>query len=500
MRQRVIGRRMPDKSKKDIVVERMRESTAAFAKGVMPDKFKLPFSPNIHEPIFKIIDNRAIQQKGVAAPRGSGKSTTFCAYCAKKIAFQEKKNIIYISKTHATAVKRTETIKRVLEHNQLFRYLFGDLKGEKWAQDEWVTATGITVIPKGSDQQIRGELTTEMERPDLIVVDDLEDETRMKSEDYRKDISDWFYSSLVNMVDRSDPNWEIVVLGTILHEDSLLQNILDDPYWHTVRLELFDDNLKSMWPEQTSDEGIKELYDAYLQRGKLAQLYMELRNMVVTPDQTFKDSYFKYYDEIETKLDSDPGAETMVIVDPAKTVELHSDFSAIAGVAINPMKQALYIRDIVNERLHPDELYEKTFAMADRLHARVIGIEVTGLNEFILHPFKNYMMQRGGRMFEIIELKARGKKEERIAALVPYYRLGRVFHNKNVTAPLEAQLLSFPRSKYDDVMDAVAYSVEMLEKGERYFKTVTDSYEDPRAVEDEYKKLVDEPAFEWSRI
>ena len=50
---------------------------------------------------------------------------------------------------------------------------------------------------------------------------------------------------------------------------------------------------------------------------------------------------------------------------------------------------------------------------------------------------------------------------------------------------MEQQLLSFPRSKKDDVMDALAYVVEMLELGERYFIPA----EDGKDIEDEYKDL-----------
>jgi hypothetical protein len=111
--------------------------------------------------------------------------------------------------------------------------------------------------------------------------------------------------------------------------------------------------------------------------------------------------------------------------------------------------------------------------MCRRLKARVLGVEVTGLNEFITYPFKTWIT-KSGMLLEFVELKARGgtkatSKEDRIRALVPFYRQGLIWHNKHVCAPLEAQLISYPRSKYWDVMDAFAYTIELLEIGERYF-------------------------------
>mgnify|MGYP007069090301 CR=1 FL=1 len=72
--------------------------------------------------------------------------------------------------------------------------------------------------------------------------------------------------------------------------------------------------------------------------------------------------------------------------------------------------------------------------------------------------------------------------------LVPFYRMGYVYHNPAVAPILEQQLLTYPRSKRWDVMDAFAYVIEMLEIGERYFSS-EDKEEDPQAIEDEYKEL-----------
>jgi hypothetical protein len=135
----------------------------------------------------------------------------------------------------------------------------------------------------------------------------------------------------------------------------------------------------------------------------------------------------------------------------------------------------------VARRLFPDELYEEIFSMAQRIRARVIGLEVTSLNEFITFPIKNEMMKRG-KFYELVELHARKSKLERIAALVPFYRQGSVYHNKACCGALEAQLLWFPKSKRIDIADAEAYIVPLLEEGSRYFhptqKNMKDEFAD----------------------
>jgi hypothetical protein len=98
-------------------------------------------------------------------------------------------------------------------------------------------------------------------------------------------------------------------------------------------------------------------------------------------------------------------------------------------------------------------------------------------------------MIRQKRYYDIVELKARASKNERIAALVPFYRLGFMYHNPRCCAALERQLMSYPRSKKDDIMDDLAYIVEMLELGERYFVPKDDGSKD---IEDEYKDLAED--------
>jgi hypothetical protein len=130
-------------------------------------------------------------------------------------------------------------------------------------------------------------------------------------------------------------------------------------------------------------------------------------------------------------------------------------------------------------------MYNLTFDMADRLGARVIGYEVTSLNEFIAQPFRNQMAMRG-RFYELVDLKARGQargKEKRISSLSAYYRQGLVYHNQACCSVLEQQLLSHPRSKKDDVADGTAYVIELLDSGDRYFEA-------PEASsDDEFKEL-----------
>jgi len=460
------------KSQEEIkdIMERCYGSTRATAKVLFPDRFNLPFS-SLHEEIFKILDNDEIQQAVIAAPRGFGK-TSLCtiAHPAKRILFGEKKFIVPISATATNAVTQGENLKRELLSNPMIKELFGPMKSEAFSRDQWITASGTMVMPRGAGQQVRGNLFDKY-RPDMIIADDLENSEAVMSPEQRAKLKDWWFSDVCNSINRSRSDWKIIVIGTVLHEDSLLVNLIEDPSWHSVQLSICDDQYRSNWPDFMSDEQVMKLRNDHEQRGQLDMFYREYRNIPVsTEDATFRPEYFQYYEEPDLK---DKNIETVIMIDPAKTVKLHSADSAIVAVGIDRASARLYVRDIVAEKLYPDQLYDEAFKMAIRMNAKVVGIEVTSLNEFITQPIKNEMFKRG-QFFQLIELKARGKKEDRIAALVPFYRQGYVFHNKLCCGGLEGQLLSFPRSRLWDIMDALAYIVEMMELGERYFEPPED--------------------------
>lgn len=463
-------------------------STKVTAKMIFPERFYLPFS-SLHDTIFDILDNDDIQQAVIVAPRGFGKTSSVnLAYPAKKILFQEKKFIVPISCTATQAVMQGENLKRELMSNRMINTLFGPMKSDTFSKEMWVTSTGIAVMPRGAGQQVRGILFGDS-RPDLIIIDDLEDAESVRSDEQRAKTKAWFFEDVMNSINRGRKDWKVILIGTLLHEDSLLANLLEDEGWYHAHLSICDENFNSNWPDFMDDAAIQKLVASYRRMGLLDSFYREYMGVPIAKESAkFKQEYFKSYNETDPDFVKErKGLENLVIFDPAKTTKSTSDETAIVGLGVDVQTPKIFVRDIVKGRLHPEQQYNELFAMADRLSAKVIGVEVTSLNEFITYPLRTEML-RQKRYYDIVELKARASKEERIEALVPFYRLGFIYHNASCCSILENQLMAFPRSKRDDVMDAVAYVVEMLELGGRYFTPE----ETPDEVKDEYKDVTDD--------
>ncbi len=515
---------MEDKQLQEILYQ-CSISTRMTAKTFFPERFYLPFAPAIHDKIFDMIDDPAHQMIAIAAPRGYGKtSIDALALPARYIMFQLANFIVYINKSETAAVMQTENLRRELITNRDIKGIFGPLRVRATSSDEmeeqfskksWV-AYNTMLLPRGAGQQVRGILYKNS-RPLLFIIDDLEDPEQIENKDYRDKLFQWLYADVIKAVPRIGPEakkWKVIYIDTLKHEDSVLQRLLDSPDWHSIRLEACDDNFKSTAPEFLSDEDILAEWDKHVNSGQTDVFFRELRNLPIsTKDSAFQQQYFKYYNVLEPKaprsdidlklhdseLNSGRDVETVIIVDPAKTVKMNSAESAVVGIGVDLVNARIFVRDAKSVKVMPNELYDVVFEMAIRLGAKVIGIETTGLEEFIKQPFKNEMFRRG-TFFELVWLKARGGSENekgkilRIRELVPYYRLGYIYHNSACpeVKKLEQQLLKFPRSKLLDLMDAEAYIIEMLELGERYFASSKIS-EDPESeyAELDYEKVVE---------
>lgn len=484
-------------------------SVEATGRILFPEHFSCAETA-LHKQINDAIDDDSKRKVVIAAPRGLGKTTTMSiGKCGQSILFGKHQFICYVSNSLDAAQRQTDNLKRELSVNSLVQRFWGGIRPEKYDGTEetfsklsWVAQSRLAnsktlILPRGNQQQIRG-LKFGAVRPDLLIFDDLEESTLLNSEEQRKKLKNWFFSDALECIDqREGANYKIIYIDTLKHEDSLLANLLELPDWHAIRLSICDENYQSYAPEFKSTERIQEMVEAARAAGTLDHFYREhMSEPVAHEDASFKTEFFKYYAEADEKLNENPDVETFVIVDPAKTAKATSAYSAIVGVGVDLRSNAIYVRDIVMDRLERDELMDASMQMAERLKARILGVEITGLEQWVEQPFRDEISRRGA-MLQFVPLHAKKGKGElgyesgkvgRIAGLVPYYRQGLVYHNKAVCGPLEQQLRSYPRSKNWDVMDALAYVLEILDFGERYFwpqRASDPSYD----IESEYAEL-----------
>lgn len=478
------------------VLHQTRGDIEFHCRAFHPERFSRPFSPNHHR-FFEVYNDETVQKVLLIAHRGWGKTSLInFGIPSHRIVHDLSKVIVPTSATSTSAIMQSENLRQELVTNPRFTGIMGEIKSDTFGKELWRTSNGVTVFPRSTEQQIRGTIFGN-NRIDLLIGDDLETLEAVCNEDRRKKIKQWFFTDFMNSVDRSLNNWRILIIGTILHEASLLQDLRQDSSWTVLEFPLCDPDMKVIWTQFMPQERVDKLVEEYKQQGCIEDFYLEYMN-IANPrsEAVFRPEYFRYYNEEVENLNRT--GDNVVIVDPTKSEKPHSAYSAIIGGAVRG--NSIFYRDTVNERLTADDLYERAVEMALRINASVIGIEVTGLNEFITKPFQDYINKRG-LSFQVVELKARrgvGEystrtkgKAGRIAALAPYYRMGHIYHNPATCKTLELQLLEFPKARYIDLADAASYIIELTDIGGRFFDT--DLSDEPDSDEEhDLQRLMEE--------
>jgi len=499
-----------DKEMKEVWAECYNDSK--FMAGlVFPDAFYSPMTM-LHDQIFDLLDKSESNKKVIAATRGIGKTTIAELICKKAILFEDYNFIGYVSNSSGSAELITENIKQELTSNEIVLNVFGDVsaskvKGvsDKWTQKAWIANGKTFVLPRGAKQQVRG-LKWGNKRPDLWIIDDLEDDEEIMNPEQRKKLKEWFEGSLLYTEAQYEDaeRAKFIYIDTVKHEDALITHLLEDPEWDSITLSVCDDNYKTLVPTFISQERLDKEVERH-RRNHTLDVFARERMSVPTAKETraFKGEYFKYYEETDNDFVTDikPRLINILIWDPAKRKNPKNAQTGLVVWGLDLERNAFYLRHSSGEFLSVGEQHDRVFALVDQYDVQVVGMEVTGLEEHLTYPFLNECMRRGRASVgtNMIELKARtgkgemvgeeGGKDGRISGLLPFYERGLIFHNKANSGPLELQLLSFPRSKLKDIMDAAAYLLQMLEKGAKYMSPV--QLESQMIIDDEsqYRRL-----------
>jgi len=507
-----------------------------FCSTFLKENFYSPFT-SLHDKIINKMDTREQKSKVViAATRGLGKTTLCRARAAKAILYAESKFLVYLSTSATHAEQQTENLKKDLMYSPLVRSIFGNVKTgyqseieESWSRKTWMASVGVPcecqktsngkcmycgtfgdmhftlILPRGDGQQMRGLVwkapNGDNIRPDFVISDDLEDDLTIENEEIRRKRKIWFFGAVRQVFPKYVKDWKFIYIDTVKHEDALIVDLLDSPDWEHEQLSICGEDLKSLAPDFMSDKEIKEEYEEYKRQGLLDVFAREIMSQPISRDDAiFKQDMFHDYSESSEDFIKNvlPNLINVVIVDPAKTAKRHSAETGFIIWGVSLTGNALYLRYAAGEKMHPDEVEDRAIELCDQYNARVLGVEQTGSAEFVTYPFMNRIVSTG-KSIEVIPLNAKkgqgefagigGGKKMRVASMVSYYRRGVVYHNETGCEGYEMQLLSFPRPKRWDMIDAAGYITEMLDKGGRFFFIKDMNNESKEDVEKEYAVL-----------
>ena len=480
---------------------------AAFGRTYLAHYFTRP-SPAFHRELAalwrkRVMKNRdpetereaMLSDKGtrsaIAAPRGHAKSTVMSLQNVLHAAlYGYKRYILLISDTEAQAVGFLDAIKNELETNERILADFGEQPGKTWKTGSILLSNGCRIDAVGSGQKLRGRRNYER-RPDLILCDDIENDEGVRTAEQRQKTADWFWKAVCKS---GDSYTDILVIGTILHHDSLLSNLLENPgfqsrkyravlseppsplwqTWENLATDLADPErektahafffkhrkemltgAKVLWPEKLS------YYDLRLMRlteGEAA-FNSEMQNQPIDPAAClFSAQWFHYYDPAATDFRS-PGFRFYGYCDPSLGRTATSDYSAIVTLAVEEDSGLAYVYDADIQRRHPDKIISDILDKERQLRREVgrgytlFGAETNQFQWFLKETLARESA-RQGLYLPIQGVRATEDKTMRVESLQPDVKNGYILFRKDQTLLLH-QLSQFPLGSHDDGPDAL---------------------------------------------
>lgn len=425
-------------------------------------------SPAFHKELIKlcVYNNRV----AIAAPRGFAKSTVltffYVLWCA---LYQYKKYIVIVSASQEQAGAFLRRIRDELEGNENLKAIYGDQRTDQWSEKKLKLANGCTIISKGRGAQMRG-LISGAERPDLIVMDDIEDDEQVQSELRRRDLQNWFDGAVMPTV--HPKRGQIIFVGTILHEDALLTQLLNPdlyPEFTSKRYQAIEEDGTSLWEERHSIESLLAIKEAHAKRFQTARFYMEYMNDPIPEDSAvFRKEYFTHYEE----LPPTPYINEVYVDLGGGSVSKHADPTAIIHTIMTP-NHILYVDNYVNERFGDDamKIVDTLFQFNTQFRPQRFIIEKTQAANMLKTTLESECARRGVYLNVDYINPTRGSgdrrgkmsdgKYQRIAEMQGAFKMGAI-RTRASHHELHEQLISFPRGTHDDLIDALAYAYQNM--------------------------------------
>ncbi|SMH62851.1 phage terminase large subunit [Azospirillum agricola] len=454
-----------------------------FARTYFPHYIKSPNS-RLHDHLYARIPELLASPEGetdaIAAPRGEAKST-ICSQLTPLwcIARAIKKYILVIMDVNEQAVLMVEAIKTELESNPRLKLDFPEIcgQGRTWKEGVIVTANGIKVHARGGGQRVRG-LRHGPHRPDLAVLDDLENDENVRTVDQRNKLERWLNSAVINVGDAAG-SLDILYIGTILHYDSVLSRTMKNPLWRSVKLQSvrrWPDrmDLWEKWEEKLRNDG-KDAAERFLAANLAAMVRgAEVSWPAVRPFQALMKLRFKIgRTAFASEQQNDPLSEDDRVfgvitywvqrsdvwaffgaVDPSMGKQNKSrDPSAILVGGYDREKKILDVVEASIKRRVPAKIINDVIGFQDTYHCTSWGVEAIQFQEFFRTSPLEKSVERG------IPVPAKAvvphtDKALRIESLEPYLSAGMIRLSAAMSQLIE-QIEHYPLVDHDDGVDCL---------------------------------------------
>lgn len=446
----------------------------------------------------RLIDKAEGQLIDVSAPRGEAKSTLGTQLLTLWCVVTGRKHFIpIVMDAFDQAATMLEAIKAELTDNPRLAMDFPEATGQGrvWNAAIILTANNVKVQAFGAGKRMRG-LRHGPHRPDLVFLDDIENDQNVQSKEQRDKLLKWVQKTVLNL-GPPDGTMDVLYLNTILHHDSVANRIHRQPRWVRRKFKAIIKwpdrmDLWQQWEALFIDSMLAEGEDAVNQ----AQAFYEANKVdmergasvswpTVRPLLRLMEIRAEDHHAFDCEYQNDPTNEENAIftgmqfwtgivftkdwvhrgvLDPSlgKSATKGDPCCILVGASRRD-ELKLHIVEADLARLKPDKQIEKLIAYQAAYGCLVWGVEDTAFQEY----FRQQLVAQSARAFmpvPAIGIRNDRDKDILIEAVAPHVNNGLIlFHQRHTV--FNDNVKHYPEAAHDDGPDGLQMLWKLFQRG-----------------------------------
>lgn len=448
-------------------IERARKDYGYFVEYYFPHFAKVKSGAFQIKAANKILNTPNL--KGVFKwARAHAKSTHMDIMIPLWLKCQKQRQInvmVLVGKSQDNANTLLSDVQAELQYNGRYINDFGaQYNAGSWQEGEFVTADGCAFFARGRGQSPRG-LRYRDQRPDYIVIDDLDDDELVENESRVSKLTDWVKEALFGALDGG--RGRFIMVGNLIGKNSVLARIAATEGVFVSQVNIYDNSGNITWDEKWTRDEVK-LMENFMGYRSFQKEYM---NNPITEGAVFKNDWVRW-----KKLPKLNKYEHLVAYcDPSFKSSSKNDYKAIKvwGKIGNELHHiAAFVR-----QASTSEMVRWFYDFHERLPKDVICdyvMEANFLQDIILDEFTVEGNNRGYQLPIRGDMRKKPDKFQRIEAISPLWERGFTWYNQDMQTDRDMltgieQLLSFEKGSrtHDDAPDADEGAIYMLQKRTR---------------------------------
>lgn len=369
------------------------------------------------------------------------------------------KFMVLASNTETNAVGLLSDLQAELEANQRLIHDFGEFQRlGSWGLGDFKTKQGVRFKAIGRRQSPRG-LRNGQHRPDLILLDDLDDDELVKNPKLVRLSAKWAITALFGCF--SAKGGRFVAVGNLIDDNSVLKKLEDNPKSKVEQVNLLDEDGEPTWDYYSKEECLN-----MIETMGYVMSQREYFNNPIKEGTIYKEEYFQY----KKALPLNDYDALVCYTDPSFKSSSKNDFKATVLIGKTGHEYHLlkaYVKQTSVSKMI--DWHYKIMKYANGQGNINYYIEANFTQDQHLKNFEDEAKRRGLAVPIRPDKRKKPNKHGRIEAMSPYFEKGyffvdvREWDNPHIVRLID-QFTTFENGSKapDDAPDAVEGAIFIL--------------------------------------